>query len=80
MEMTLTPTPEGYFKADERTGRAMEAVSDGDRRFFALHPDRHLRVRRMHKIERLEFDIRPDNLPAGCRWYVMVEKFKQLYG
>lgn len=72
--MTLTPTPEGYFRADEATGRAMDAVSDGDRLFFERHPDRRLRVRRMKRIERIEFDIVAEDKPFGCRWYVMVEK------
>ena len=38
-EMMLTQRPDGYFEADEATGRALDAVLDDDRAFFATRAD-----------------------------------------
>jgi hypothetical protein len=38
----------------------LNAVMDDDRRFFADHPERTLRVRDPYPIEHAEFDLSPD--------------------
>ena len=74
LEMTLTQRPDGYFEADEATGRALDAVLDDDRAFFAAHPGRTLRIREPHDVEHLQFELNQDDLPPGCRWYISVKR------
>jgi hypothetical protein len=73
-EMTLTQRSDGYFEADEATGRALDAVLDDDRAFFAANPERRLRVREPHAVERRQFGLDQDDLPRGCYWYISVKR------